>query len=93
MDFVTGLPHTHSQHDSIWVIVDKMNKSAHLLSVHTLYSMEEYVILYITEMVKLHGISFSIISRRGTHCTSHFWKAFQKGFGAQVYLSTSLLPS
>ncbi|WMV41933.1 hypothetical protein MTR67_035318 [Solanum verrucosum] len=50
MDFVTGLPSTHCQFDSIWVIVNQMTKSAHFLPVKTLFSGEDYVKLYIREM-------------------------------------------
>ncbi|KAF3661735.1 putative UDP-glycosyltransferase 85A1-like [Capsicum annuum] len=64
MDFVMGLPLTHRQHDSVWVIIDRMTKSAHFLSVHTSYSTEDYGKLYIRELVRLYGIPLSIISDR-----------------------------
>ena len=76
MDFVVGLPKSKRQFDSIWVIVDRMTKSAHFLPIKTLYSAEDYAKLYIHEMVKLHGVPLSIISDRGTQFTSHFWKSF-----------------
>lgn len=47
MDFVKGLPHTRRQHDSIWVIVDRMTKSAYFLPVHTSYLAEDYARIYI----------------------------------------------
>ena len=72
MDFVVGLPKSKRHFDSIWVIVDRMTKSAHLLPVKTSYSAEDYAKLYIREMVKLHGVPLSIISDRGTQFTSHF---------------------
>src|SRR5687767_9004996 len=89
MDFVVGLPKSKRHFDSIWVIVDRMTKSAHFLSVKTSYSAEDYAKLYIREMVKLHGIPLSIISDRGTQFTSHFWKSFQRGLGTKVKLSTT----
>ena len=92
MDFVTGLPRTHHQHDSVWVIIDRMTKSAYFLPVRTSYSTEDYAKLYIRELVRLHGVPLSIISDRGTQFTSHFWKAFQKGLGIQVHLSTAFHP-
>ncbi|KAF3671135.1 Outer plastidial membrane protein porin [Capsicum annuum] len=64
MDFVMGLPRTHRRHNSIWVIVDRITKSAHFLSVHTTYSAEDYAKLYIIELVRLHGVPLSIISDR-----------------------------
>ena len=92
MDFITGLPRTRRQHDSIWVIVDRMTKSSRFLAVKTTYSAEDYAKLYLTEIVRLHGVPLSIISDRGPQFTSHFWKSFQKGLGTQVNLSTTFHP-
>ena len=92
MDFITGLPRTCGQHDSIWVIVDRMTKSSLFLAVKTTYSVEDYAKLYLTEIVRLHGVPLSIVSDRGHQFTSHFWKLFQKGLGTQVNLSTSFHP-
>ena len=62
MDFITGLPDTHRQHDSIWAIVDKMTKSLRYLVVKNTHSIEDYAKLYINEIVRLHGFPFSINS-------------------------------
>ena len=88
MDFITGLPRTCGQHDSIWVIVDRMTKTSRFLAVKTTYSVEDYAKLYLTEIVRLPGVPLSIISYRGPHFSSHFWNSFQKGLGTQVNLST-----
>ncbi|MDV3185288.1 MAG: hypothetical protein Q8842_02985 [Candidatus Phytoplasma australasiaticum] len=72
MDFVTGLPYSRYQHDSIWVVVDSLTKSAHFLPVHTSYTAEDYAKLYIRELVRLHGVPLYIISDRGTQFTSQF---------------------
>ena len=48
------------QHDSIWVIVDRMTKSSRFLVVKTTYSVEYYAKLYLTEIVRLNGVPFSI---------------------------------
>jgi len=92
MDFITGLPRTRRQHDSIWVIVDRVTKSSRFLKVMTTDSAEDYAKLYINDIVRLHGVPLSIISYRGPQFTSHFWKSFQKGLGTQVNLSTSFHP-
>ncbi|KAK6784287.1 hypothetical protein RDI58_017741 [Solanum bulbocastanum] len=76
MDIITGLPHTRRQHDSIWVIVDKVTKSAHFLAVKTIGLAEDYAKLYINEIVKVYWVTLSIISDRGPQFTSHFWKLF-----------------
>ena len=70
MDFVIGLPPSRCHHDSIWVVVDRLTKSACFLLVHTSYTAEDYAILYIRELVRLHGVPLSIISDRGTQFTS-----------------------
>ena len=46
MDFITGLPMTPQGHDSIWVIIDRLTKSAHFVSVHTTYHVGKYAELY-----------------------------------------------
>ncbi|WMV07831.1 hypothetical protein MTR67_001216 [Solanum verrucosum] len=76
-----GLPCTRRQHDSIWVIVDRVTKSYRFLAVKTIDSAEDYAKLYINKIVRLHGVPLSIISDRGPQFTSHFWKSFQKGVG------------
>ncbi|KAA3483195.1 integrase [Gossypium australe] len=53
MDFVSGLPLTLTKKDSIWVIVDRLTKSAHFLPVYTDYFLQKFAKLYISEIVKL----------------------------------------
>ena len=60
MDFITGLPRTRRQHESIWVIVDRMTKSSCFLAVNT-NSAEDYANLYINEIVSLRGFPLSIM--------------------------------
>ena len=69
MDFVSGLPLTQQKHDSIWVIVDKLTKSAHFIPVRMDYSMDRLAKLYVKEIVQLHGIPLSIVSDRDLHFT------------------------
>ena len=76
-DFVSGFPLTQKKHDSIWVIVDKLTKSAHFLPVQLDYSMDRLAKLYVNEIVKLHGISISIVFNRDPRFTSRFWKELQ----------------
>ncbi|WMV33819.1 hypothetical protein MTR67_027204, partial [Solanum verrucosum] len=64
MDFIIGFPRSRRHHDSIWVIVDRMTKSAHFLLVKTTHSTEDYAKLYIQEVLRLHGVMASIISNR-----------------------------
>ena len=81
MDFITGLPHTSRQHDSIWVIVDRITMSSRFLAITTTDSAKDYAKIYINEIVRLQGVHLSIISDRGPPFTSLFWKSLQKGVG------------
>ena len=74
MDFVVGLPKTLGKFDSVWVIVDRITKSAHFIPVKVTYNAEKLAKLYISEIVRLHGVPLSIISDRGTQFTFKFWK-------------------
>ena len=62
MDFLVGLPLTGRKHDSVWVVVGRLTKSAHFLPVRTNYSLDKLAELYIKEIVRLHQIPVSIIS-------------------------------
>ena len=72
MDFITGLPRTRSGYDSIWVIVDRLTKVAHLIPVKTTYNSARLAKIYMNKIVCLHGVPKSIVSDRGTQFTSHF---------------------
>ena len=73
MDFLIGLPRTRASFDAIWVIVDRLTKSAHFLSICNNSSLERLAELYISEIVKLHGVPVSIVSDRDPRFTSRFW--------------------
>ena len=92
MDLITGLPQSHHKFDLIWVIIDRLTKSAHFLPVKATFSAENYAGLYIREIVRIHSVPLSIISDRGAQFTANFWKYFQKGLGTQVNLSTTFHP-
>jgi hypothetical protein len=52
--------------DSIWVIVDRLTKSAHFIPIHTKYIVEKYAKIYIARVLCLHGVPKMIISDRGS---------------------------
>jgi hypothetical protein len=62
MDFIVGLPLTAHKFDSIWVIVDRLSKSAHFISVHTRFDARKYAKIYIARVLCLHGVLKIIIS-------------------------------
>jgi transposase InsO family protein len=92
MDFVVGLPKTPKGHDSIWVIVDRLTKVAHLLPVRTNYGVEKLARLYVDNIVKLHGVPSKIVSDRGTQFTSRFWKSLHKAMGTKLDFSSAYHP-
>jgi hypothetical protein len=56
MDFIVGLPFTSRNHDSIWVVVDRLTKTAHFIAVNNTYSAKDYAEIYLDRVVRLHGI-------------------------------------
>ncbi|KAE8721419.1 Detected protein of unknown function [Hibiscus syriacus] len=92
MDFVTGLPLTPSKKDSIWVIVDRLTKSAHFIPIRVNYSLDKLAKLYISEIVRLHGVPLSIISDRDPRFTSRFWKALHEALGTRLNFSIAFHP-
>ncbi|GJS48097.1 putative reverse transcriptase domain-containing protein [Tanacetum coccineum] len=92
MDFIVKLPRTSSGHDAIWVIVDRLTKSAHFLAVREDFKTEKLARLYINEIVARHGVPVSIISDRDSHFTSIFWQSLQKALGTQLDFSTAYHP-
>ena len=81
MDIVIHLPRTPQRHDVVWVIVDRLTKSAHFLAVRMTFTKEEFCRLYVGEIVRLHGVPVSIVLDRDPKFTAHFWKSFQKAMG------------
>ena len=88
MDFVVGLLVTGRKHDLVWVVVDRLTKSAHFLPVRTNYSLNKLAELYIREIVWLHGIPILIISDRDTRFTSRFWGKLQEALGPRLNFNT-----
>jgi hypothetical protein len=72
MDFIVGLPLTARKKDSIWVIVDRLTKTAHFIVVHTTYLVQQYAELYMDQIVHFLGILKTIISDRGTQFVARF---------------------
>ncbi|GJQ99078.1 putative reverse transcriptase domain-containing protein [Tanacetum coccineum] len=92
MDFVTGLPRTSSGYDSIWVIVDRLTKSAHFLPMKKTDSMEKLTRQYLKEVVCRHGVPLSIISDRDSRFASGFWRSLQNALGTNLNMSTAYHP-
>jgi len=92
MDFVTIFPNTPRGHDAIWVIVDRLTKSAHFISINISFPVSQLAEIYIREIVKLHGVPSSIVSDSDPMFTSRFWKTLQEALGSKLRLSSAYHP-
>ena len=92
IDFIIGLPPTHKNYDSIWVIVDRLTKSTYFILVRTNYRPHQYVELYISHIVRLHGVPRTIVSNRGPQFTARFWEHLHKMLGTNLVKSSTYLP-
>ena len=92
MDFMSNFPLTQKKHNSVWVIVNRLIKSAHFLSVRLDYSMDQLAKLYLSEIVRLYGIPLSIVFDHDPRFTSRFWKELQSALGTRLNFSTAVHP-
>ncbi|GKD58838.1 putative reverse transcriptase domain-containing protein [Tanacetum coccineum] len=89
MDFVTKLPNTATGQDTIWVIVDRLTKSAHFFPMQEDDTLEKLTKQYLKELVSRHRVPVSIIFDRDGKFTSHFWKSLNKALGTRLDMSTA----
>jgi hypothetical protein len=92
MDFIVGLPNTSQKHDSIWVIIDRLTKTAHFLPVHTSYSAKKYAEIYLDQIIRLHGVPKTIIPNRGSQFVARFWEQLQGSLGTNLIHSSGYHP-
>jgi hypothetical protein len=92
MDFITKLPRTNKQRDSIMVVVDKLTKDAHFILVKITHKPMKIANVYMREIDRLHGIPKKFFSDRDPKFTSKFWKGLFNGFGTNLNFSTAYHP-
>jgi hypothetical protein len=92
MDFIVGLPRTIKWFDSIWVIIDRLTKIAHFLSVKVKYPVITYAELYIARILSLYGIPKTIVSDCGPQFVSRFWEELHKSLGTKLLHSLAYRP-
>ncbi|KAL0556838.1 hypothetical protein IC582_005355 [Cucumis melo] len=92
MDFITGLPRTLRGFTVIWVVVDRLTKSAHFVPGKSTYTASKWAQLYMSEIVRLHGVPVLIVSDRDARFTSKFWKGLQTAMGTRLDFSTAFHP-
>jgi hypothetical protein len=81
MDFIVGLPHASRGYNSIWVIVDCLTKLAHFIPVATIYRVMQYAELYLSHIVRYHGIPKTIIFDRGSIFVALFLEQLHECLG------------
>ncbi|GJW69966.1 reverse transcriptase domain-containing protein [Tanacetum coccineum] len=89
MDFVTKLPKSSQGYDTIWVIVDRLTKSAIFTLMRETDSTEKLARMYIKKVVTRHGIPVSIICDHDLKFASHFWRSLQKALGTSLDMSNA----
>ena len=92
MDFILGLPKTPSGEDSIWVIVDRLTKSAHFIPIKVKDLMDKLARLYVQNIIRLQGVLSAIISDKDSRFTSRLWQSLQKEMGMELKFITTFHP-
>jgi hypothetical protein len=92
IDFVSGLPMGKKGNDAIWVIVDRLMKSALFLPMKIMDSVDKLAKLYVNEVVRLHGVPMSIVTNRDPRFTSRLWLSLQRALGTKLNLSATFHP-
>ncbi|GJX68485.1 putative reverse transcriptase domain-containing protein [Tanacetum coccineum] len=91
-DIAEYVSRSSSGYDAIWVIIDRLTKSAHFLPIREDFKMEKLARIYINEIVARHGVPVSIISDRDGRFASHLWQALQEALGTKLHMSTTYHP-
>jgi hypothetical protein len=92
MDFIVGLPRTPVGYDSIWLILDRLKKVAHFISVKTNYIGAKLAEFYMARIVCLHRVPKKIVLDRGSQFTSRFWQKLHECLDTQFNFSSAYHP-
>jgi hypothetical protein len=92
INFIVGLPLTARKCNSIWMIVDRLTKSAHFIPMNTNYNVQKYVEIYIARVLCLHRVLKMIISDRGSQFVAHFWEQVHASLRTHLIHSSAYHP-
>ena len=92
IDFITGLPKTKYQHDSVMVVVDTLTKAAHFIPIKSTFGIAQVADVFLKEIVRLHGVPKMIVFDRDAKFTAAFWKGLFGGMGTKLNFSTAYHP-
>ena len=88
MDYIIRFPRTMKENNSIWVIIDRLTKSAHFIPIRNTHTMDQMTTTYIKEIMRLHGAPISITSNRYSRFVLRFWQSLKKAIGTKLNLNT-----
>jgi hypothetical protein len=89
MDFIVGMPLTACKFDSIWVIVDRLTKSAHFIPINTNYRVQKCTKIYIVHVLCLHKVLKTVISDQGSQFVARFWEQLHVSLGTHLIHSSA----
>ena len=92
MNFVIRLPVTKRRNDIVWVIVNRLTKSAHFLPIKGTFLLDRLAKLYVNEIISRYGVLISIVSDRDPKFTSRFWLSLQRALGTKLHFSMTFHP-
>ena len=84
MDFASALPRTPAGNEVVWVIVDRLTKSAHFIPLRVGCSLDKMARIYLKEIVRLHSVPKEITSDRDPRFVSHFWQSLHEALGTKL---------
>lgn len=91
MDFAGPLPKVDGK-DYLWIVIDRLTSLVHLVPTRTTVTAPDLAILFLKEIVRLHGLPDSIVSDRDSKFTSHFWQETHRVLGIKLKMSTAFHP-
>ena len=89
---MTGLPKSQRGNTTIWVIIDRLTKSAHFIPIRITSGSDKLAQIYVQEIIRLHEIPVTITSNRDSKFTSRFWISLQQELGTRLNFSTTFHP-
>jgi transposase InsO family protein len=83
---------TARKFNSIWVIVNRLTKSAHFILINANYNAQKYAEICVTLVLCLDGVPKMIVSDRGSQVVAHFWEQLHATFGTHLIHSSAYHP-
>ena len=92
MDFITSLPKSKKQNDSIFVVIDKLSKATHFIYVKLTYEVVNIDDIFLKNIFRLHEKPKEIISDRDVRFTGNVWRSLFSGLETYLNFITAYHP-